>query len=85
VKHFTSNNTNPSQKTLFDGGWSIEGGKIEIVFGFFKTEFQILRNMNANFKCAPTIFTTYYILHNFLIERDIGRDDKDKEPNSTIP
>jgi hypothetical protein len=35
---------------------------------------------------APTVITTCYILHNFLIEEGgIGGDDQDKKSNSKAP
>ena len=61
--------------------------KIENAFGILKNKFQILNNLNADLKYAPTIVTTCCILHNFMIDEGGSSEIEimDNELNSSWP
>ena len=61
--------------------------KIENAFGILKNKFQILNNLNVDLRYAPTIVTTYCILHNFMIDEGGSSEIEimDNELNSSWP
>ena len=83
MKRFTTKSTTSNAKSLFDARWSVERVKIENAFGILKNKFQILNNLNADLKYAPTIVTACCILHNFMI--DEGGSSEIKIFNSSWP